>query len=68
MQGVRSFLRDFTASAVREHLRSQVEDAAAGPSLTRNEIELVRFICAGPFDWDAFLARQPTIGPGSSPD
>jgi hypothetical protein len=59
MRGVRSFLRDFTASAVREHLRSQVEDAASGPSLTRNELELVRFICKGSFDWEAFLAQRP---------
>jgi hypothetical protein len=26
MKGIRHFLRDFTASAVKEHLRSQIED------------------------------------------
>jgi hypothetical protein len=25
MKGIRHFLRDFTATAVREHLRSQIE-------------------------------------------
>ena len=56
MTGVRSFLRNFTASAVREHLRSQVEDGEEAPELTSNEVELVRFIRQGSFDWDAFLA------------
>ena len=58
MTGVRSFLRNFTASAVREHLRSQVEDREKTPDLTNNEVELVRFIRQGSFDWDAFLARH----------
>jgi hypothetical protein len=44
MKGIRHFLRDFTASAVKEHLRSQIEDAEGPPELTKNEIELVRFI------------------------
>ena len=42
MKGVRHFLRDFTATAVREHLRSEIEATDALPALTRNEIELVR--------------------------
>jgi hypothetical protein len=58
MTGVRSFLRNFTASAVREHLRSQVEDSEESPELTTNEVELVRFIRHGKFDWDAFLAER----------
>jgi len=56
MKGIRHFLRDFTATAVKEHLRSQVEDSGGAPSLTKNEVELVRFVRQGPFDWDAFLA------------
>jgi hypothetical protein len=59
MKGVRYFMRNFTATAVKEHLRSQVEDAAGPPQLTPKEVELVRFIRQGSFDWVAFLARQP---------
>jgi hypothetical protein len=50
MKGIRHFLREFTASAVKEHLRSQIEDAEGPPELTKNEIELVRFIRERPFD------------------
>jgi hypothetical protein len=53
MKGIRRFLRDFTASAVKEHLRSQIEDTGGRPDLTKNEIELVRFIREGSFDWGA---------------
>ena len=59
MRGVRYFIRNFTASAVKEHLRSQIEDSAASPRLTEKEEELVRFIRQGSFDWDALLAPQP---------
>jgi len=45
MKGARYFLRNFTATAVREHLRSQIEDTGGSPKLTKNELELVRFIC-----------------------
>jgi hypothetical protein len=31
MKGIRHFLRDFTATAVKEHLRSQSEDTAEPP-------------------------------------
>ena len=55
---MRRFLRNFTALAVREHLRSQVEARRASPDLTENEIELVRFIVAGSFDWSTFLAER----------
>jgi len=58
MKGIRYFVRDFTATAVRDHLRSQIEDTGGSPSLTKNEMELVRFICKGSFDWDAFLAER----------
>ena len=56
MKGVRHFLREFTASAVQEHLRSQIEDTKGPPSLTKKEIELVRFIREGSFDWSALPA------------
>jgi len=56
--GVRRFLRNFTASAVKEHLRSEIEATGGSPRLTPNEIELVRFVRTGSFDWDAFLAER----------
>ena len=56
-------MRDFTATAVKEHLRSQIEDRESPPELTQKEVELVRFICAGQFDWNAYLAeRSNTAG------
>jgi len=58
MRGVRYLLRQYTAMAVKEHIRSQVESAAEPPQLTANEIELVRFIRGGRFDWDAYLAGR----------
>ena len=63
MRGFGYQLRQFTATAVKEHLRSQIEDTGGSPELTRNEIELVRFICRGPFDWNAVLGREVTRGP-----
>jgi hypothetical protein len=57
-RGVRYFLRQFTAAAVREHLRSQVEDSGGSPELTRNEIELVRYVREGSIDWDAHTAAR----------
>ena len=42
MEGVRYFFRNFTALAVKEHLRSQA-DRTDGAELTPNEAELVRF-------------------------
>jgi hypothetical protein len=59
MKGVRHFLRNFTATAVREHLRSAVEHGNGSPALTPNELALDREVCEGPFDWRAFLAGQP---------
>jgi hypothetical protein len=58
MKGIRHFLRNFTASAVKEHLRSEIESTGRSPDLTRNEIDLVRFICDGSFDWNAFLTER----------
>lgn len=43
VKGPRYMLRNFTALAVREHLRSQVERAEPGAGLTPNEVALVRF-------------------------
>jgi hypothetical protein len=56
MKGIRHFMRDFTATAVREHLRSAVATGGQAPDLTKNELALVRFMCEGSFDWNAFLA------------
>lgn len=58
MKGIRHGLRNFTATAVKEHLRSEIEATGGSPELTKNEIELVRFICEGSFDWGAFLAER----------
>jgi hypothetical protein len=43
MKGIRYFFRNFTALAVKEHLRSQIEREGNGAELTPNEVELVRF-------------------------
>jgi hypothetical protein len=43
VKGIRYFLRNFTALSVKEHLRSQIEQAEARAELTPNEVELVRF-------------------------
>jgi hypothetical protein len=64
MKGIRHFLREFTASAVKEHLRSQIEDAEGPPELTKNEIELVRFIRERPFDLSANASLQAGALPG----
>ena len=58
MKGTRHFLRNVTASAVKEHLRSEIDATGGSPDLTKNEIELVSFICKGSFDWGAFLAER----------
>jgi hypothetical protein len=62
MRGIRYGLRQFTATAVREHIRSQIENSSGTPELTRNEIELVRFVREGGFDWDRYLAEHPSAG------
>ena len=43
MKGLRYLIRNYTALAVKEHLRSQIEQNASQAELTPNEIELVRF-------------------------
>jgi hypothetical protein len=59
MRGARYFMRNFTATAVQEHLRSQIEETKGSPKLTENELKLLRFICEGSFDWHSFLTSQP---------
>jgi hypothetical protein len=58
VRGLRYRLRQFTATAVKEHLRSQIESGRP-PELTKNEIELVRFVRQGRFDWDGYLRDHP---------
>jgi hypothetical protein len=43
VKGIRYALRNFTALSVKEHLRSQLEQAGSRAELTPNEVELVRF-------------------------
>jgi hypothetical protein len=43
LKGLRYFFRNFTALAVKEHLRSQIERTESDAKLTPNEVELVRF-------------------------
>jgi hypothetical protein len=43
MKGIRYVLRNFTALSVKEHLRSQLEQAGSEAELTPNEVALVRF-------------------------
>jgi hypothetical protein len=59
MKGTRYFLRNFTATSVKEHLRSQLEDTGGSPELTPKEIELVRFIRDGLFEWKRFATSKP---------
>jgi len=58
VKGIRHFFRNFTALAVKEHLRSQIEDAGSRAELTPKEIELVRF-AADRSDQLSELANKP---------
>jgi hypothetical protein len=62
MRGIRYQLRQVTATAVKEHIRSQIENTGGSPELTKNEIELVRFVRDRRFDWDRYLAGHPNAG------
>ena len=53
MNGIRHFLREYTATAVKEHLRSQLEETGGSPELTKKEVELVRFVLEWPTGWGA---------------
>ena len=44
-------MREYTATAVKEHLRSQLEETGGSPELTKKEVELVRFVLDRPTDW-----------------
>ena len=56
MRGIRHSLWNFSATAVEEHLRSEIEATGGSPDLTKTE--LMRFIHDGSFDWRAFLAKR----------
>ena len=58
IERVRRVLRNFTALAVRQHLRTEVDAGRALPNLTENELKLVRYIVDGSYDWSAFLANR----------
>ena len=58
MHGIRQVLRNFTATAVKEHLRSQLEDTGGAPSLTDKEVELVRYIRDESGKFDAIVAPR----------
>jgi hypothetical protein len=58
VRGIRHFLRSFTARAVKEHLRSQMEDTGGRPNLTEKEIELVCYIREDSAKWDAVVVAQ----------
>lgn len=57
MKGIRRFFRNFTALAVKEHLRSQLEAERA--ELTPNEIDLVRFAADRSDQLKALADRSP---------
>ena len=59
MNGIRHFLREYTATAVKEHLRSQLEETGGSPELTKKEVELVRFVLERPTGWDAVGVESP---------
>jgi hypothetical protein len=61
MNGMRYFLRNFTALSVKEHLRSQLERGGTGAQLTPNEVELVRFAA----DRSAQLKELADRSPGT---
>jgi hypothetical protein len=59
MHGIRHLIRDFTATAVKEHLRSQL-DSGEAPKLTRNETELLRFVAQRAADWRPLVSDDLT--------
>jgi len=58
MKGLRYLIRNYTALAVKEHLRSQVEQNASRAELTPNEVDLVRFTAKRSDQLDALAARS----------
>jgi hypothetical protein len=65
VHGIRHLLRNFTATAVKEHLRSQLEDTGGAPNLTQKEIELVRYIRDESASWNAVVAWLALFGRGT---
>ena len=59
MKGLRHFFRNFTALAVKEHLRSQIEQAGSEAELTPNEVELVRFAADRSAQLNELANRSP---------
>ncbi|HEY7018276.1 MAG TPA: hypothetical protein VH297_07375 [Gaiellaceae bacterium] len=62
MKGIRYFFRNFTALAVKEHLRSQIEDAGTAADLTPNEVELVHFAADRSDQLKELADRSPREG------
>jgi hypothetical protein len=59
VKGLRYLLRNYTALAVREHLRSQVEATGSRAELTPNEVELVRSAADRSEQLNELAARSP---------
>ena len=59
MKGIRYFFRNFTALAVKEHMRSQIEKTGSGAELTPNEVELVRFSADRAVELQKLAERSP---------
>jgi hypothetical protein len=66
LKGIRYFRRNFTATAVKEHLRSQLEDTDGSPSLTQREVELVRFVLERPSGWETEVGSPASKGKEST--
>jgi hypothetical protein len=62
MRGLRYLLRNYTALAVTEHLRSQIEQKANEAELTSNEVELVRFTAERSDQLQELAAKSPRRG------
>jgi len=63
VRGPRYLLRNFTALAVKEHLRSQIDDAGTTTALTPNEVELVHFAAARSEQLQELASRSDTARP-----
>jgi hypothetical protein len=59
VRGLRYVLRNFTAQAVKEHLRSQVERREGDGQLTPNEVDLVRFAAERSAELGKLADRSP---------
>jgi hypothetical protein len=59
MNGIRYYVRNFTALAAKEHLRSQIERVGGRGELTPNEVELVRFAASRLDQLNELAAKSP---------